>query len=210
MLAVVTLLCTPGVPPEEARAAEVPPRSIPSPDGRYFVRNEKRPAPAAAVDTGFFTLSVYQGARRLAQFPTEGYLIGASWSPDGRYVVINNRRTNQGDCLWVLRLSNGGVLKEPVDGPRPRLERQGEAFEQDLVKAVSAVNPQVTYDDLRKDVTFATDWTPAGELKVTTYAYFHRLPDVVFEVEDVYVVQAGQLQRTARTCRQRARRPHQS
>ena len=66
-------------------------------------------------DDGFFTIAVRNGKQYVAKYPTEGYLIDAFWSPDGRYVAVDNRRANSGDYLWVFRLRDGHAIKMPVD-----------------------------------------------------------------------------------------------
>jgi hypothetical protein len=64
---------------------------------------------------GFFTIAVRSGKQYVAKYRTEGYLIDAFWSPDGRYVAVDNRRANSGDYLWVFRLPDGRSIKMPVD-----------------------------------------------------------------------------------------------
>jgi hypothetical protein len=46
---------------------------------------------------------VRSGKQNVAKYRTEGYLIDAFWSPDGRYVAVDNRRANSADYLWVFR-----------------------------------------------------------------------------------------------------------
>ena len=60
-------------------------------------------------------LIVSSKAGVLAKFPTFGYLMDAFWSPDNKYVAINNRRANAGDYLWVISLKDGAALKVPDD-----------------------------------------------------------------------------------------------
>src|SRR5213592_2269154 len=91
-----------------------PPDELFSPDKRYSVKMLHTALPGSGP-YGFFTLTVRAGDRVLSEFPTIGYLIDAFWSPDGRYVAVDNRRGNSGDYLWVFSLTDGHAIKKPVD-----------------------------------------------------------------------------------------------
>jgi tricorn protease-like protein len=48
-----------------------------------------------------------------ARFPTIGELQAVFWSPNGKYVAINNRRGESGDYLWVISTDTGSVIHKP-------------------------------------------------------------------------------------------------
>src|SRR5204863_7389031 len=149
-----------------------------SPDKRYSVKMLHTALPGSGP-YGFFTLTVRAGDRVLSEFPTIGYLIDAFWSPDGRYVAVDNRRGNSGDYLWVFSLRDGSAIKMPIDaGPK----RPTEYYEKDvreIVARVTAVYPELTYDQFKKLFTFAHGWTKSGELQVKTNIGFRNLENEI-------------------------------
>src|SRR5437870_8242321 len=96
-----------------AAQGQQPPHELVSPNKQYSVKMILAPMPG--FDPYDTTLEVCAGERVLARHPTEGYLLDAFWSPDGKYVAVDNRRANSGDYCWVFRLSDGAALKRPDD-----------------------------------------------------------------------------------------------
>ena len=93
-------------------ADDEPPARINSPDGNTAVRIQQKAMPGTDGVTDFFTLEILQKDKVVARVPTEGYLISAYWSTDGRLLAVNNRRGNSGDYLWVFSLPDGTCLKK--------------------------------------------------------------------------------------------------
>jgi hypothetical protein len=112
------------------------------------------------------TLVVSAKDKIVAEYPTYGYLLSAFWSPDGKYVAINNRRANAGDYLWVISLPDGKAIKVPDDlAPKPereRLEKRAETVQAQITKRFS----QCTADELDKSWLEATGWKDAATLAV--------------------------------------------
>jgi hypothetical protein len=152
-----------------SRAQEAPPEELYSPNHQYSVNILESALPGSDPYEGFFTIVVRRGKHDISQFPTEGYLIDAFWSSDGKYVAVDNRRGNSGDYLWVFRLSDGRAIRMPQDAH--------ERYAIDLVQKVTSRFPQLTYGELRKLFTFAKGWTTSGELLVKTNFSFRNLPE---------------------------------
>src|SRR5206468_4133814 len=137
-----------------------------SADHKYCVKIVAR-----AQDLDHRELIVSSKARVLAQFPTFGYLMDAFWSPDNKYVAINNRRANAGDYLWVISLSDGAAIKMPDDvaedlGKKEAGTIAGDHWSDQSMPEILALCPTCTRDDLRHSFLFSTGWKSAGELKV--------------------------------------------
>lgn len=177
-----------------------PPHELFSPDKRYSVKMLDTALPGVDPDDECFTLVVRAGDRVLSRLPTMGYLIDAFWSPDGKYVAVNNRRANSGDYLWVFSLPDGRAIKTPVDvtlpadkgtnHPAERYERTEKA----LVKRMTAAFPELTPKQFRKLFISAEGWTAAGELRVKTNLAFGNLPENQRAVlQDTYRIEGGKL-----------------
>src|SRR5947199_4361119 len=144
-----------------------PPDELFSPDKRYSVKMLHTALPGSGP-YGFFTLTVRAGDRVLSEFPTIGYLIDAFWSPDGKYVAVDNRRGNSGDYLWVFRLRDGRAIRMPVDALPDHGEGAYGKYVEDLVGRVSRKFHELTYGEVPKLCTFANGWTGAGQVLVKT------------------------------------------
>ena len=144
------------------------PDRILSPDGSSAVTLVHKALPGVNPNLEHFTLELSTGGKVVQRCPTYGYLIGAKWSPDNKYVAVNNRRGNAGDYVWVFSVADGKVLKAPND-------------EMSLVFADRAARkfPDVSTDDLDKDVTVATRWTKSGEVELQSCLPFKNLDDYV-------------------------------
>ena len=176
-------------------AQEKPPDELYSPDQRYSVKilHSALPSSDSPYD-GFFTIAVLSGKQYIGKYPTEGYLIDAFWSPDGRYVAVDNRRANSGDYLWVFRLRDGRAIKTPVDAPPQK--HAGDTYEkyaEEVVHRVTAVYPELTYDKFRKLFVFAHGWTKTGELQVKTNLTFRNLENAIGVIWETYKIQDDKL-----------------
>jgi hypothetical protein len=156
---------------------EGPPEELYSSDQRYSVRILHSALPGADPYGGFFTIAVRSGQQYIAKYPTIGYLLDAFWSPDGRYVAVDNRRGNSGDYLWVFRLSDGRAIRTPVDAVSDHPEDAYEKCTEDLVQRVARQFPELTYSEFRKLFTSAKGWTSSGDLLVKTNFAFRNLPE---------------------------------
>jgi len=74
-----------------------PPAEVCSRDNKYCVH--MIPTPGHPDEC---TLRVSASGTTLVESPTMGYLLDVFFSPDNKYVAINNRRANAGDYLWVI------------------------------------------------------------------------------------------------------------
>ena len=119
-------------------AGEEPPEELYSPDHRYSISILHSTSPGSDPNDAFFTIAVRSGDRYISKYPTEGYLIDAFWSPDGKYVAVDNRRANSGDYLWVFRLKDGRAIKMPVDAGTKHPAEHYEKYAEQAVKRVTA------------------------------------------------------------------------
>jgi hypothetical protein len=136
---------------------------------------------AETQDLDHRTLSVSSKARVLAQFPTFGYLMDAFWSPDNKYVAINNRRANAGDYLWVISLSDGAALKMPDDlatemGKKNLGHINGDDPWGKTVQEVTTRFTECAHDRLDHKFLFAQGWKSASELLVLEELQFSNEP----------------------------------
>ena len=75
-----------------------------SPDGHYE---------AALLDTDHpyeYWLTITKDGRLLARHHFEGELSSSFWSPDGRYLVINNHYGHRAWHVWVIKLHTGAII----------------------------------------------------------------------------------------------------
>lgn len=163
------------------------PRQLCSSGSTYCVKIVPTSLPGSNPYNEFYTIVIARHGNILSKFPTQGYLINALWSPDGKYVAVNNRRANSGDYLWIFRLSDGKPLKRPRD--------------EDVENIVSQVThrySQFAMDTLNRRYTLARRWKNAHDLEVRTKLQFFNLDDAVLHVDEVYTVQGEELVPTDR------------
>lgn len=157
-------------------AEDTPPAEIYSPHHRYSVRILQSALPGSDPDNGFFTIGIRHDGRYVAKYPTIGFLLDAFWSPDEKYVAVDNRRSNSGDYLWVFRLKDGRAVRMPADAVPGQPDEAYEKYAKDLVQRVAQKFPELTYGTFRKLFTFAKGWTSSGDLLVKTNFAFENLP----------------------------------
>lgn len=177
-------------PPQPAD--DGPPAKIASPDGSTSVRILHQAMPGSDGVTDFFTMEVLRGEKVVARVPTEGYLISAHWSTDGRLVAVNNRRGNSGDYLWVFSLPDGACLKKADDDTGQRW----------LTMAINGIAGKVrgaTADSVYKSWLTATGWSASGELQLNARLRFSKAGAFDFLAPALYkngnwTTQAGTIQ----------------
>ncbi len=158
-------------------AEDEPPAELCSVDRQHCITILHSALPGSDPYNGFFTIAVRRGQQYMAKYPTIGYLIDAFWSPDTKYVAVDNRRSNSGDYLWVFRLSDGRAIRMPVDAVPVHPEDAYEKYVEDLVYHVSRKFPELTSREFRKLFTFAKGWTNSRDLIVKTNFAFRNLPE---------------------------------
>lgn len=147
----------PAQPNTPQPADDEPPARINSPDGNTAVRIQQKAMPGTDGVTDFFTLEILQEGKVVARVPTEGYLISAYWSADGRLLAVNNRRGNSGDYLWVFSLPDGACLKKADDDT-------GTRWFETATQAIAAKIQNAKADDVYKSWLTAGGWSANGEL----------------------------------------------
>lgn len=167
--------------------AGVPSRLL-SPNGSYAVEIFDTALPNSDPYESFYTLSLSHGGKVVSKFPTEGYLLNALWSPDGKYVAINNRRGSSGDYVWVLRLRDGKAIKVPTDDAAGL-----------IVERVNQKFPELTKTTFNRRYTLAKKWKSADELVVTTELQFFNLDGFLIRVEETDQVLSDKLKSTLET-----------
>ncbi len=139
--------------------ADAPPAAINSPDGKSSVRLLQQPLPGNDGVVDFFTLEVLSGTKVVARVATEGYLISAHWSLDGRLLAVNNRRGNSGDYLWVFALPDGTCIKKAGDPV-------GDAWLAAAKLAIQQKVPTASEKSAYKNWLTAREWSSSGELQI--------------------------------------------
>jgi lipoprotein NlpI len=127
------------------------------------------------------TLTVSMNGKTVAQYPTYGYLLGAFWSPDNKYVAANNRRANAGDYLWVISLSDGAALKMPDDlATELGKKNLGHIGADDpwgkTVQFVRSRYTECAHNRLEHQFLFAQGWKNTSELLVEEELQFSKEP----------------------------------
>jgi len=146
--------------PARNRAQDELPNELYSSDHQYSVTILQSALADSDPYDGFFTIAVRHGKQNLSKFPTEGYLIDAFWSPDGKYVAVDNRRANSGDYLWVFRLRDGHAIKMPVDAQPQHADDVYDKYAEEVVhpftlswRMVSSVSFSFLHTDGRRPET---------------------------------------------------------
>lgn len=156
-------------------------REITSPDQQSAVKIEHRALPRSDSVDGFFTLVLRVHGIAVLECPTMGYLLDAFWSPDNRYVAVNNRRSNSGDYVWVFSVPDRRVLEVPND-------KVGEMF----AHRAAARFSELTNASFEKFTNLAKKWINSRELEVESRIVF-RHPSSVVMRRAVYEIDRGKL-----------------
>ena len=114
------------------------------------------------------TLRVSDKSRTFAEFDTFGYLLDVIFSPDSRFVAVNNRRANAGDYLWVISLKDGSPIKVPddVEWGRKLGKIAGDHLPNEVMPEVRRLCPDCIADGVRHGFLFAQRWNGPNELTV--------------------------------------------
>ena len=125
---------------------------------------------AKAPQTEDWQLVVENHGKAVARYPTFGYLLDVYWSPDQKYVAVNNRRANGGDYLWIISLPEGKALKMPNDLAEDLDKKQlGSAAGDDaapIEREVTAKYAQCTAESINHEWLTARGWKSLTELEV--------------------------------------------
>jgi len=179
-------------PPKTESPDQGPPARIASSDGTSSVRILQQAMPGTDGVTDFFTLEVLQGEKVVARVPTEGYLISAYWSPDGRLIAVNNRRGNSGDYLWVFALPDGTCIKKADD-------EFGQLWLSTAIKEIGSEVKSATADSVYRNWLTATGWSASGELQINVRVRFSKAGTFDFAAPALFqngrwVIQSGVIQ----------------
>ena len=178
-LLAIALLCV-----SKIGAAE-PPSQLRSPNGEYTIRILDQKLPGADPDFSV-SIAVYHGGKLLSQFPTIGFLTAAHWSPDGRFVAVNNRRGTYGDYFWVFHLRDGRALKQPSDASP--LPGQPMYSSEALLTRVRAKFPEYGQAGYYKFGAHAERWTDANELESAAVVTFTHIDNDLVRIFDTYAI----------------------
>lgn len=162
--------------------ANSPPAELVSPDRQSRIRLIASALPGSDPTEGFFTIVVEAHDKVIQQCPTMGYLTNAMWSPDYRYVAVNNRRGNSGDYLWVFSLADGAVPQAPND-----------AFGLVFADRACRKLPELSIDDFDTFVNTAKGWTGPNQLTTETRLTFHQLRGAIILRTGTYEANTGGL-----------------
>jgi hypothetical protein len=160
--------------------------SITAPDGQHSVEILHTALPGSDPYNGFFTITVQVAGHVLSRYPTDGYLPSAYWSPNGRFVAVNNRRGTYGDYVWVFRLNDGHALKQPSDAlPVPG---QPMYSSEALLARVRAKFPEYRDAGYYKFGARAERWTAANELEIVAVVTFTHIDNDLVRIFDTYAI----------------------
>ncbi|RIA55808.1 hypothetical protein [Dichotomicrobium thermohalophilum] len=132
-------------------------RTSASPSGTYTVRIPSQAAEEKSSPRTFTLLQLRREGSLLREHRTFGYLLDVLWSPDERWVAVNNRRANSGDYLWVLSTSDGEAVRKPEDDLESRLRDQA-------VADIERLDKQASYETLDRYWIDAVEWKDANTL----------------------------------------------
>lgn len=130
-----------------------------SPDNRYQVQI------IHPNDSEYFNgiLVLKKGGSPILRVPTMGYITDAYWSPDGKYVAINNRNAESGDYVWVLSLVDGVIVKKPNDNlPEDNTPEK---------------YPEYDSYEVHDQWILARGWNKTGELNIEMDTYYTNVND---------------------------------
>jgi hypothetical protein len=171
--------------------SEVPPSQLFSPDKTFRVEIITTALPNSDPYEEFYTIVLSRQGNVISKFPTEGYLLNALWSPNGKYVAVNNRRGSSGDYLWVFRLADGKAVKLPDDDAAEAIVRQ-----------VSTKFPQFSIDSFNRRYTLARRWNSRSDLEVRTELQFFNLNNAVIRVDELDRVEGDRLVAVSQTIKE--------
>ncbi len=170
-----------------------------SPDLEHSVRL-LRPADAESLLIIEGVLTLWKGDVCLSTFPTFGWIKDVFWSPDSLYVAVNNRRANNGDYLWVFRLSDGHAIKKPVDAGSVAPEDPYDKYVARVQKWAAIKYPEIASAKVRRLFHMAQGWAGPSLLRVETTVTFQTQAKAV-EILETYAVKANKLVLLAREAR---------
>ncbi len=154
-------------------------------------------------------LLVEKHGKAIAHYPTYGFLSDVYWSPDRKYVAVNNRRANGGDYLWVIAMAHGTPLKMPRD----LADALGKKYIGDAVGDPGPIEQEVVskYPQCNFPDGIHNEWlTPVGWKSPTEVDVLHRIrcqhSDTVIEVKKIYEVSGNNVKLKAQTISERALR----
>ena len=134
-----------------------------------------------------FTLAVYHGEQCISKHPTSGHLLSALWSPDSKYVAVNNRQGNAGDYVWVFSLIDGKVLKVPL-GSASKDEDEATRFADNLVKEIAITIPGMANKPLLRFFSVATSWLKENQLQIKTDVTYRTSGNTAVAFVDTFLV----------------------
>lgn len=172
-----------------------------TPDGRYCVQMVYQRLPDAPNGEDS-SLVVSSKDKVLSRFPTYGSFRGIYWSPNRKYVALNNRRANGGDYLWIISLTDGKALKIPDDlaiqlGKEELGHAKGDNWKQDMEEVYSRF-PQCVFQSehpefvgVKRDYLVAQRWKSSTELAVFHEVRCYRDAETIIEIKKVYRIDRG-------------------
>lgn len=148
-----------------AQDSQEPPERIVSPDGKTSVRILHQAMPGNDGVSDYFTIEVAKGRQAIVCAPTEGYLMSAHWSPDGRLLAVNNRRGNSGEYMWVFDLSGAKIVKRPDDNV-------GEKWIKSGLKQIQKLDPSTNKESPYSYWFTSNGWDDGSKLRITLRARY--------------------------------------
>ena len=133
-----------------------------------------------------YKLHIRKGNKTITTYTFSGAMMSAYWSPNFRYVVINNHDGHFGWWLWIISLSDGAVITR--DGPchDPNYDRYSEVHDYGpdifsiMEKQIARLDKNYKKYNLREGyLSIAYGWTENGDLKMFYEFPFDDLKDSI-------------------------------
>ena len=160
-----------------------------APDGRHSV--EVVPHDPSGNSSDFdATLIVRAGETVLARYLAQDLaIVNDLWSPDGKFVAVEQHTVGGVDRVWVLRLSDGKALKKP-ETLKP-VTGQPLYSEDALAARVHHQFPELDPAAVFKSGAYLKDWTTENKLIIRAVITFRTAAEgASVEIFDTYRLSA--------------------
>ena len=88
--------------------------TVQSPDRMHTIKLSPYTGERRQLDIEDQTLFINKGDRNLSSFPFSGQLVSVYWSPDERYVAIDNHYGHRAWKTWIISLADGALITSLV------------------------------------------------------------------------------------------------
>jgi len=135
-------------------------------------------------------LKLCAGQKILASYTVIGYITEVFWSPEDKYVALENRWANGGDYVWVFHLNDGAVVKRPDElQSDPQVAYGLNA----LIQRIKQKLPEYKKGGFYKRTTHFVSWKSASDFELESIVGFTHVGDSYADVLDTYHISKTRL-----------------